>query len=256
MDGLLGPLFARWIGYDIPGLGLLDDGRRRAGDRRRRHQRARQAPPAARRVLPPEGAAVPHDVRAGEAVDRRLLARQRDGLQARGARARIRGAGTCWDSSRASSRWIPVRVAKRWWPSTCRPTTCTSGDVAVFPREAVSFPDLTVEQGIRIFLTGGMALGGRMELRAARNRCRRRPAAERPCAQLEHAYRALTALSAAWVRFGAFRRPQSSKGRSHMSRISWEGTGEHGRSRCGCWRWLAVAWLLTRPGHAGVRGTA
>ena len=39
------------------------------------------------------------------------------------------------------------------------------GDVAVFPREAVSFPDLTVEQGIRIFLTGGMALGGRIVAR-------------------------------------------------------------------------------------------
>ena len=32
------------------------------------------------------------------------------------------------------------------------------GDVFVLPRDRVSFPDLTVEQGIRIFLTGGMAL--------------------------------------------------------------------------------------------------
>jgi len=32
------------------------------------------------------------------------------------------------------------------------------GDVLVLPRDRVSFPDLTVEQGIRIFLTGGMAL--------------------------------------------------------------------------------------------------
>ena len=41
------------------------------------------------------------------------------------------------------------------------------GDVVVFPREAVTFPDLTVEQGIRIFLTGGMALGGRIIARGA-----------------------------------------------------------------------------------------
>ena len=34
------------------------------------------------------------------------------------------------------------------------------GDVLVFPRGQVLFPDLSVEEGIRIFLTGGMALPG------------------------------------------------------------------------------------------------
>jgi uncharacterized membrane protein len=34
------------------------------------------------------------------------------------------------------------------------------GDVLVFRAEEVEFPDITVEQGIRIFLTGGMALPG------------------------------------------------------------------------------------------------
>jgi len=32
------------------------------------------------------------------------------------------------------------------------------GDVVVCPRERVMFPDLTVEEGVRIFLTGGVAL--------------------------------------------------------------------------------------------------
>jgi uncharacterized membrane protein len=32
------------------------------------------------------------------------------------------------------------------------------GDVFIYPRERVSFPQLSVEEGIRIFLTGGMAL--------------------------------------------------------------------------------------------------
>jgi len=41
------------------------------------------------------------------------------------------------------------------------------GDVVVCPRERASFPDITVEQGIRIFLTGGMALPGRMRDRPA-----------------------------------------------------------------------------------------
>jgi uncharacterized membrane protein len=36
------------------------------------------------------------------------------------------------------------------------------GDVFVYPRAQASFPDLTVEQGVRVFLTGGMALGPRM----------------------------------------------------------------------------------------------
>jgi uncharacterized membrane protein len=36
------------------------------------------------------------------------------------------------------------------------------GDVIVCPRARASFPDISVEQGIRIFLTGGMALPGRM----------------------------------------------------------------------------------------------
>lgn len=41
------------------------------------------------------------------------------------------------------------------------------GDVIVCPRERVSYPELTVEQGVRIFLTGGMALPANM--RADRN---------------------------------------------------------------------------------------
>ena len=34
------------------------------------------------------------------------------------------------------------------------------GDVAIYPRSSVAFPDVTVEEGIRIFLTGGMSLPG------------------------------------------------------------------------------------------------
>ena len=32
------------------------------------------------------------------------------------------------------------------------------GDVVVYPRERVLFPELSVEDGVRIFLTGGMAV--------------------------------------------------------------------------------------------------
>jgi uncharacterized membrane protein len=37
------------------------------------------------------------------------------------------------------------------------------GDIAIYPREQAFFPDLTVEEGIRIFLTGGMSLPGHID---------------------------------------------------------------------------------------------
>jgi uncharacterized membrane protein len=39
------------------------------------------------------------------------------------------------------------------------------GDVIIVHRDKASYPDITVEQGIRIFLTGGMALAGRITAR-------------------------------------------------------------------------------------------
>ena len=39
------------------------------------------------------------------------------------------------------------------------------GDVIICPRDKASFPDITVEQGIRLFLTGGMSLASRVRAR-------------------------------------------------------------------------------------------
>ena len=44
------------------------------------------------------------------------------------------------------------------------------GDVIICARDKASFPDITVEQGIRIFLTGGMALSCRMKARRGDDR--------------------------------------------------------------------------------------
>jgi uncharacterized membrane protein len=44
------------------------------------------------------------------------------------------------------------------------------GDVIIYPRERVSYPDISVEQGIRIFLTGGMALPPRVRARHGSDR--------------------------------------------------------------------------------------
>jgi uncharacterized membrane protein len=44
------------------------------------------------------------------------------------------------------------------------------GDIIICPRDRASYPDVTVEQGIRIFLTGGMAIGGRIRARRGTDR--------------------------------------------------------------------------------------
>ena len=36
------------------------------------------------------------------------------------------------------------------------------GDLMVFPRDRVSFPEMSVEEGVKVFLTGGMALKSRI----------------------------------------------------------------------------------------------
>jgi uncharacterized membrane protein len=37
------------------------------------------------------------------------------------------------------------------------------GDIMIYPRERAIFPDVSVEEGVRIFLTGGMSLPGRIK---------------------------------------------------------------------------------------------
>jgi uncharacterized membrane protein len=44
------------------------------------------------------------------------------------------------------------------------------GDIVICQRDRASYPDITVEQGIRIFLTGGMALAGRIRARRGDDR--------------------------------------------------------------------------------------
>src|SRR5919107_4237550 len=46
------------------------------------------------------------------------------------------------------------------------------GDVIICPRDKASFPDITVEQGIRLFLTGGMSLSSRVRARRGVDRVR------------------------------------------------------------------------------------
>ena len=61
------------------------------------------------------------------------------------------------DASGAPEPWVAVYVP---------PNHLYLGDVILYRRDRVRYPDLTVEDGVRIFLTGGMALPG--ALRAQR----------------------------------------------------------------------------------------
>jgi len=47
------------------------------------------------------------------------------------------------------------------------------GDVAIYPRSSVFFPDVTVEEGIRIFLTGGMSLPDSVRAKGSDDHVRR-----------------------------------------------------------------------------------
>jgi uncharacterized membrane protein len=46
------------------------------------------------------------------------------------------------------------------------------GDILIYPRDRASFPDITVEEGIRIFLTGGVAIAGSLRARRGADRVR------------------------------------------------------------------------------------
>jgi hypothetical protein len=40
------------------------------------------------------------------------------------------------------------------------------GDIVLYPRARAFYPDVSVEQGVRIFLTGGMSLPGTIKREA------------------------------------------------------------------------------------------
>ena len=47
------------------------------------------------------------------------------------------------------------------------------GDIAIYPRSSVFFPDVSVEEGIRIFLTGGMSLPDTVRTKGGDDQVRR-----------------------------------------------------------------------------------
>ncbi|MCK7478255.1 MAG: hypothetical protein M0C28_13240 [Candidatus Moduliflexus flocculans] len=170
MDGLVGPIYHRWIPFDIPGLGIATTAVLILAGRRRRDQRLRQAAAAARRGVPDDGARVPHDLLAGEADRGRLLAGQRMRLQEGGARRGSPPRAGAGVPDEGVLGWTSGTGRSRWWRSTCRPTTSTSATWSSCRGRRVLSRTSRVEEGVRIILTGGMAAAAR---RSAREPSRR-----------------------------------------------------------------------------------
>lgn len=163
-DGMLGPAFARWIGYDVPGLGLAATllGVLAVGAvatnvlGKRVLQRAEYyllKVPVFRTIYAPVKQLIVAFSPENEFGLKRVV------LVDDPSRGLLLGFLTrefVVERAGRSEAMVAVYV----------PTNhLYLGDVLVFRREAVAFPDITVEQGIRIFLTGGMALAGRLSVR-------------------------------------------------------------------------------------------
>ena len=87
-----------------------------------------------------------------------VLAGQRVRVQAggddRGRAARLRAGLPDARSSRSIAGRGPEALLAVYVPTN----HLYLGDIVICERERATFPDITVEEGIRIFLTGGMAL--------------------------------------------------------------------------------------------------
>lgn len=157
VDGLVSPLYRRWFAVEIPGLGIATTaalvllvgavatnvlGRRLL----QRVDRSLAKVPVFRTVYSPVKQLV-----AAFSPDNEHGFKKVALVEAPG-RGRILGFVTrefVLDLGRGEEPFVAVYV----------PTNhLYLGDLVIVPREAVTFPDLAVEDGVRVILTGGMAL--------------------------------------------------------------------------------------------------
>jgi uncharacterized membrane protein len=161
VDGVMQPLYARLLGRHVPGLGLLTTvllvllagvlatnviGRRVL----RRTEHYLMMVPVFRAIYAPVKQLILAFSPDNESGFKRVVLVDEPG---RGTVLGFMTREFTVDRGAGSQAMIAVYV----------PTNhLYLGDVLVCPAERVTYPDLTVEQGIRIFLTGGMALPGRV----------------------------------------------------------------------------------------------
>jgi uncharacterized membrane protein len=163
VDGVMGPLYARLIGRRVPGLGLLTTillvllagvvatnviGRRML----RRTEHYLMMVPVFRTIYAPVKQLILAFSPDNESGFKRVV------LVDEPSRGLVLGFLTrefTVDRGAGAAAMVAVYV----------PTNhLYLGDVLVVGADQVSYPDLSVEQGIRIFLTGGMALPGRIRI--------------------------------------------------------------------------------------------
>jgi uncharacterized membrane protein len=172
LDGLLGRLFATWLGHHVPGLGILATGvgvlvvgaiaNNVIGKRLvQRTEFYLTRVPVFRSIYAPVKQLIAAFSPDNEFGFKRVV------LVEDASRGYVLGFLTrefSLDRGAGPEKLVAVYV----------PTNhLYLGDVLIFPAASVSFPDLTVEDGIRVFLTGGMALSARI---TAPGEIRRAPA--------------------------------------------------------------------------------
>lgn len=169
VDGFLGPLYAKWLGREVPGLGLITIllgvlvigasvgnviGKRLFA----RAEYYLLRVPVFKTIYAPVKQLVVAFSPDNEYGFKRVV------LVEDSARGFLLGFLTrefTVDRGKGPESLIAVYV----------PTNhLYLGDVIICPRDRVSYPDMTVEQGIRVFLTGGMALAGRLKARRGDDR--------------------------------------------------------------------------------------
>ena len=169
VDGFVGPYYARWLGREVPGLGILTTalvvllvgafatnviGRRLL----QRAEGYLLRVPVFRTIYAPVKQLVVAFSPDNEYGFKRVVMIDDPG---RGFVLGFLTKEFTVDRGQGAEALIAVYV----------PTNhLYLGDVIIYPRDKVSFPDITVEQAIRIFLTGGMALSSRIRVRRGDDR--------------------------------------------------------------------------------------
>jgi uncharacterized membrane protein len=164
VDGVMAPLYARLLGRHVPGLGLLTTvllvllagvlatnviGRRVL----RRTEHYLMMVPVFRAIYAPVKQLILAFSPDNESGFKRVVLVEEPG------RGLVLGFLTReFTIDRGAG---PVAMAAVYVPTN----HLYLGDVLVYSVDRITYPDLTVEQGIRIFLTGGMALPGRVSTR-------------------------------------------------------------------------------------------
>jgi len=167
IDGFTGPLFARWLGRDVPGLGLLTTaafvllvgvvasnvlGKRLV----LKAEQCLLRVPVFRTIYSPVKQLLEAFSPDNEGGFKRVVI--------------VQDPGGPWLLGFLTKEF---EVDRGWGPEpfivVYVPTNnLYLGDVRIFGREAAYFPDLSVEEGVRVLLTGGMAMADRVRaLRAS-----------------------------------------------------------------------------------------